>query len=419
MIGTGVFTSLGFQLIDIQSSPSLLMLWVFGGIIAFCGALCYAELGSALPRSGGEYNFLSQLIHPSAGFVSGWISASIGFAAPTALAAITFGKYLSAVFPELNTTLMACLIVVSLTLTHSTNRRNSGGLQNFFTIVKIGFILGFCLLSLYIIHDSGKAQSVTIIPTKDDFSIISSSAFAVSLIYVSYAYTGWNAATYISSELQNPQQQLPKVLLIGVTIVTLLYVLLNYVFLTVAPMNAMTGKVEVGYIAASFVFGEFGAGLMGIAMSLMLISTVSAMVIAGPRVLQMIGEDISLFKPLAKVNSSGIPSRAIICQSALTLLFILTGTFDSILVFAGFTLGLNTFVTVLSLFILRYKQRKQGTFKVWAFPLPPIIYLALTGWTLNFILLQRPQEALYGLGLIIIGLVAYYLLNKFTNDNLA
>ena len=129
MIGTGVFTSLGFQLVDIQSTPSLLFLWVLGGIIAFCGALCYAELGAALPRSGGEYNFLSQLIHPCVGFVSGWVSITIGFAAPTALAAITFGKYLSAVFPQLTYTPLACLLIIVLTIVHSSNRRHSSAMQ--------------------------------------------------------------------------------------------------------------------------------------------------------------------------------------------------------------------------------------------------------------------------------------------------
>ncbi len=412
MIGTGVFTSLGFQLVGIQSTPVLLILWILGGIIAFCGALCYAELGAALPRSGGEYNFLSQLIHPCAGFVSGWVSTTIGFAAPTALAAITFGKYLSAVFPQLPYIPLACMLVITLTFVHSLNRRSSGAMQNLFTLLKIGFIVVFCAISLWLIRKSGNLQPVEIIPGIDDFSIMTSSSFAVSLIYVSYAYTGWNAATYISSELKHPQQQLPRVLLIGTAVVTLLYVLLNYVFLRVAPMEAMVGKVEIGYVAASYVFGDFGTGLMGIAMAFMLISTVSAMIIAGPRVLQMIGEDFNFFKWLAVVNRSSIPSRAIICQSIVTLLFIITGTFDSILVFAGFTLGLNTFATVISLFILRLKQNNRTQcFRVWGFPLPPIVYLLLTGWTLSYILIQRPQEALFGLGVIVAGIITYFLLN--------
>ena len=119
MVGTGVFTSLGFQLVEIQSAPVLLALWAVGGLAALCGALSYAELGAALPRSGGEYNFLSEIYHPSAGFISGWVSATVGFAAPTALAAMTFGSYLSAVFPQLSAIWLATGLIVVLAFAHS------------------------------------------------------------------------------------------------------------------------------------------------------------------------------------------------------------------------------------------------------------------------------------------------------------
>ncbi len=413
MIGTGVFTSLGFQLLGIQSPFALLMLWVIGGIIAFCGALCYAELGTIFPRSGGEYNFLSNVYHPSVGFVSGWVSASIGFAAPTALAAITFATYLNSVI-EVPVTLTASLLVILLTLIHCTNRSNSGGLQSIFTVLKILFIVGFSVVALVLSERSGTAQPLELIPTSADISLLTGSAFAVSLIYVSYAFTGWNAATYVSSELEKPQTQLPKVLLMGTVIVTFLYVLLNYVFLKVAPIEAMQGKVEIGFIAASYAFGDLGSKVMGVAMALLLISTVSAMIIAGPRVLQVMGEDFSSIKWLAVKNSSDVPARAICFQCVLTLLFIVTGTFDSILVFAGFTLGLNTLVTVFSLFVVRWRKNSNATnlFRVPGYPIPPLVYLLLTGWTLGYILLERPIEALAGLGIIVVGFLFWLVLSN-------
>jgi basic amino acid/polyamine antiporter, APA family len=411
MIGTGVFTSLGFQLLDIQSGFVIVMLWAVGGVAAVCGALTYAELGAALPRSGGEYNFLSRIYHPAIGFVSGWVSATIGFAGPTALAAMTFAAYGTSAWSS-NTPVwlektLAVGLVVLLTLVHSSSRRNSGTLQVMFTILKVGVIVVFCFAALLL---ADAAQPVRFLPSPGDGALLTSAAFAVSLIYVSYAYTGWNAATYLSSELENPQKTLPGILLTGTLVVTVLYVSLNFVFLKVAPVSAMAGQVEVGFIAAQSAFGELGGRLTGMVMALLLVSTVSAMTIAGPRVLQVIGEDFKALQFLSGKNSDGIPSRAIYFQSALTIIFILTSSFESILVFAGFTLALNSLATVLGVFVLRYRQPDlPRPYKTFLYPLTPLLYLALTGWTLTFVLLNKPTEGLFGLGIIAAGLVFYFI----------
>ncbi|TDJ24773.1 MAG: amino acid permease [Gammaproteobacteria bacterium] len=405
MIGTGVFTSLGFQLADIQSGFVLMMLWVVGGLTALCGAFTYAELGAALPRSGGEYNFLSQIYHPGAGFVSGWISATIGFAAPTALAAITFGTYLASVFPSLSPTWLACGLVFFLTVVHTSSRRNSGALQRLFTSLKILLILAFCLLCWILVD---QPQSVNFLPARGDGALLTSSAFAVSLIYVNYAYTGWNAATYLTGELDRPQQNLSKVLILGTSIVLVCYVLLNFTFLYVAPMDAMVGKLEIGYITAKHVLGDSGAGVMGVLLAFLLVSTASAMILAGPRVLQVIGQDFPAFRFLARTNKHDVPHIAITMQSLLSVVFILSASFESILVFAGFTLGINTFFTVLGTFVLRRTQPElERPYRTPLYPLPPLIFLAFTGWTLGYILLQRPEEGLLGLGIILSGTLFY------------
>jgi len=400
MIGTGVFTSLGFQLLDIQSGFVLILLWVVGGITALCGALTYAELGSALPRSGGEYNFLSEIYHPSAGFISGWVSATIGFAAPTALAAITFGEYLRAVFPALSPTWLACLLVIILTAVHASTRRNSGGVQRIFTALKVALILAFCLIAWVVVEHP--PSDVSFLPVAGDLDLTLSGGFAVALIFVNYAYTGWNAATYLTSELEDAEHALSGVLIRGTLVVMVLYVLLNFTFLYVAPMNAMVGQLEVGYIAATHVFGETGGRIMGVVLAALLISTVSAMIMAGPRVLQVIGQDFKTFSFLARTNDHDVPFVAIVLQSAVTLGFILTASFESILVFAGFTLGVNTFFTVLGIFVLRWRRPELARpYRTPLYPLPPLVFLAITGWTLAYILKDRPEEG--WLGVLIIG----------------
>lgn len=415
MVGTGVFTSLGFQLLEIRSGFVLLALWLVGGIVAFCGAMTYAELGATLPRSGGEYNFLGRIYHPAVGFISGWISATIGFAAPTALAAITFAAYATSSFhgdaPSWLIQAMACGLVLILTLVHASNRRNSGGLQVIFTIVKVAVIVSFCVAALMLVDD---VQPVNFLPAGGDGKLLLSGGFAVSLIYVNYAYTGWNAATYLSSELENPQRYLPWILLSGTLLVMLLYLALNFVFLRVAPMDAMTGQVEIGYIAADAAFGTVGGRMSGLILALLLVSTVSAMTLAGPRVLQVIGEDFRALRVLANTNKDGVPAIAIIMQSSLAIIFILTSSFESILVFAGFTLALSSFVTVLGIYVLRWRQPElPRPYKTVGYPVTPLVYLAITAWTLAFVLINKPQEALAGVALILAGGVFYLLSLRF------
>lgn len=416
MVGTGVFTSLGFQLLEIRSGFVLLMLWFVGGVVAFCGAMTYAELGAALPRSGGEYNFLSRIYHPVVGFISGWISATIGFAAPTALAAITFAAYAASSFsgdaPSWLLKAMACGLIAVLTLVHASSRRNSGGMQVIFTILKVIVIVSFCMAALFF---SRHAQPVNFMPVSGDGALLLSGAFAVSLIYVNYAYTGWNAATYLSSEFENPQKYLPWVLLSGTLLVMLLYLALNFVFLRVAPMEAMTGQVEIGYIAAEAAFGPIGGRFTGLVLALLLISTVSAMTLAGPRVLQVIGEDFRALRFLSKKNRDGLPAVAIILQSSLAIIFVLSSSFESILVFAGFTLALSSSVTVLGVYVLRWRQPAlPRPYRVVGYPVTPLIYLTVTVWTLVFVLINKPQEAFAGLGLVFAGAVFYLLSRRFS-----
>lgn len=417
MIGTGVFTSIGFQIIDIKSSFVLLMLWLVGGIAALCGALTYAELASRLPRSGGEYNFLSQLYHPSVGFVSGWVSFTVGFAAPTALAAMTFAAYLDSALVnvmDLNRMVMALLLVGIVTFVHGRNHSASGGLQNWFTLIKVGLIIGFVVLVTLNVETP---QTVNLLPVSGDGALIAGSAFAVSLIYVNYAYTGWNAATYITGEVDNPQRSVPFVLIAGTSVVILLYLALNATFLYAVPMELLEGRVEIGVIVAQQTFGETGALMMGGVLSLLLISTVSAMLMAGPRVLQVMGEDFRLFRRLSEHNAGGVPRTAIYAQGALTMIFIVTSTFESILVFSGFILGLSSLATVLGVFILRYRHGadpQQDSYRTWLYPVPPLVYSAIVIWTLSFIVMNRPQEAGIALAIIALGFAAWYATEKLS-----
>lgn len=414
MVGVGVFTSLGLQLNNITDPFPILMMWLLGGIAALTGAMSYAELGGALPRSGGEYNFLGRIYHPSAGFVSGWISATVGFAAPIAAIAMAFGGYTTSVFPGFGEGWgkpIAVLLVIFCTWFHTRNHGQSSWFQNSFTLLKIILIIGFCIAALVLAPET---QKLDLVPDVSDFKTMLTAPFAVGLVFVAFSYTGWNAATYILDEMEFPQRDLPKVLIAGTSFVTVLYVLLNFVFLKVAPVEALTGQAEVGSIAARYAFGEWGGRAMSIIFALLFISSVGAMTLAGPRAIQAIGQDYKLFAFLGKTNDAGLPMRAISLQSAIAIILILTSTFKAIMIFAGAMLALNSALAVFGVIVLRIREPNlERPYKTWAFPLVPVIFLTITGFFLYFTIKSETAAALYGLAVIVAGFIVYFISRAF------
>lgn len=409
MVGTGVFTSLGFQVIGIQSGFALLMLWVVGGLIALCGAVSYAELAAALPRSGGEYHYLSRIYHPALGFLSGWVSATVGFAAPTALAALALGKYAQSVWPALNPTVLSVVVVGLLTLVHGTSSRVGSRLQVVITALKVVVLLGFIGAGLLV----GPTQPLRFAPDAAGWRVLLSPVFAVSLVYVSYAYSGWNAAVYLTGEISQPQRNLSRILLSGTAVVLVLYVGLNYVFLRATPLAQLKGQLEVGFVAANSLFGPAVGRLMGAVIAGLLVSTISSMIFAGPRIVQTMGEDLPALRWLAPRSRAGLPVRALALQTGLTLLFILKQDFSAVMVYAGFVLNLFTFLTVLGVFVLRWRQPDlPRPYRAWGYPLTPLLFLLLSGWTLVFILRDKPTESFYGLLTLVGGLLVYLLARR-------
>lgn len=405
MIGTGVFTSLGFQLAGIQSGFALLFLWALGGLFALCGALVYGELGATLPRSGGEFNFLGRIYHPVFGFLAGWISFVMGFALPIALAAMAFGGYLQRVVPEASPLAASCLLVVLVALLHLRDLRLGSLVQNLSTAFKIGLILVFIGATLWQV---GFSPAISFVPTRADVAAIFSKEFAVSLLFVMYAYSGWNASTYVIDEIDNPGRNVPLSLSLATGLVALLYVGLNWAFLAAAPTGELVGQLEVGHVAADHVFGAGGGLWMSSLLCIALVSSISAMTWAGPRVTQAIGQDYAFFRSLARTNQSGIPVVAILVQTGLVLLLLVTSTFESLLVYTQFTLALCAAATVAGIFVLRRKGLPRP-YSTWGYPVTPAIFLVLSVVMVLFTLKSHPKESLAGFATVILGLPIYWL----------
>lgn len=387
MIGTGVFTTLGFQAEAVPDGAALLLLWALGGLVALCGALSYAELAAALPRSGGEYHFLSRIYHPALGQLAGWVSVTVGFSAPIALAAMGLGRYLATVmaWDPMSVALATVLVVTAL---HAFDLGLGRGFQVWATLFKIAVIGLFCLLGLSAEPAAGRLE---LVPSGHTLELVLSAPFALGLIYVSYAYSGWNAAAYVVDEVQQPQRTVPRALIHGTLVVTGLYLLLNLTFLRTIAGPELIGTVEVGALAAGHTLGPEGGGLLSLALSLLLASTISAMVLAGPRVLQAMGEDIPSLRPLAVRNRRGAPTRAVLLQQGLAVALILTDSFEAVLTFAGFTLSLFALLTVAGLIRLRRREPYlERPFRVPLYPLTPLVFVTVSGLSLGVVAWERP-----------------------------
>lgn len=416
MIGTGVFTSLGFQVLGITSGFALMMLWLLGGVVALCGAFAYSELSVHYPRSGGEYHFISKIYHPGLGFLAGWISITVGFAAPLAAAAIAFGRYFSSAidlkpyFPafmgQMNLpVVLSILLILFLTLVHGTNKRFGAIFQNIMTAVIISFILLLFILGL----TYGKYSQIGFNADRKALKDIISPAFAISMYFVSYSYSGWNAAAYILSEIKNPLKNTPRSLITGTSIVILLYMMINFIFLYAVPIPELAGKIEIGYIFTQKILGHQAGVISGLIVSFLLISSVSSMIIVGPRVYHAIGEDYQLLRWLSRKRND-VPYIAILFQSIISIFFILTSTFEQVIIFVGFTLNLFTFLSVLGVFVTRFRQKKSGTFsRSFGYPYLPGFFLLVNTWILVYGFIYKPHESIAGLVITASGWIIYLL----------
>jgi APA family basic amino acid/polyamine antiporter len=415
MVGTGVFTSLGFQVVGLTSGLSLILLWVLGGMIALFGALTYSEAGVMYPRCGGEYHYLTKMYHPAIGFLAGWISFLVGFAAPVAAASIALGNYLRSALdlPEFlsgslsflrTASLFAIAVIVVLSALHATNKMVGARFQNVITLFKVLVIFGMVGLGLVV----GKSTHLSFALTKGAVHDILTPAFAISMFFVTFSYSGWNAAAYVAGEIDRPSKNLPISLITGTLFVIAMYVLLNFVFLYTVPTAELKGQLEVGFIFATKVFGTQSGRIMGGIIAFLLLSSISAMVIAGPRISKVIGEDYHLFRWMGKNSRRDIPAIAIITQGALSIFYVITSTFEQVIIFIGFTLNLFTFLTVLGVMIVRKKHPElPRPYKTLGYPLVPVLFLLINVWILVYGLLYRPKESLAGISITAVGLLVY------------
>ena len=409
MIGTGVYTSLGLQAAGVHSVLALILIWITGGLVALCGALTYGELAARIPRSGGEYIFLSKIYHPAFGFLSGFISMTIGFAAPLAIAAIALGSYMNNIIP-VPPMLTAISAILILTVLNSSSFRTGANFNFITTLLNITLILTLCISGFI----KGHHDDFELTFTRYDLKQVINPAFAVSLVYVSFAYSGWNSAAYITHQVRNPVKNLPVIFITGTLIVMTLYTLLNFIFLYTVPVEQLSGKVDVAFLAARNIFGEFGGKFIAVLISIGLIASINSLLILGPRVTQAIAEDYSALKFFGKENRNGSPFYATILLTVISLTLIWTSTFEQIMTLIGFTLSIFTITSVGGLFVLRHRMKKnnENFYHTFGYPFIPLFFILVEGCMMVYVFANRPVQSLSGIGITLSGLLVWWLLIK-------
>jgi APA family basic amino acid/polyamine antiporter len=422
MIGAGIFTTSGLLMAGLNDPVLMLSLWFIGGIIALCGALSYGELGAAMPGAGGEYLFLSKLYHPVFGFLSGWVSFIVGFSAPIAASAIGFSEYFCRAIPAIpaflytegimdpvaTKTLLSVTVILVFSFIHYRGIKSGALIQNVLTILKVSLIV-FLLLAGFL---SGKGDMANFTAGEGvTHGLAGWKTIGLSLMWIMFAYSGWNASTYLGAEIKNPAKTLPRSLILGTGIVMFLYLSINVLYIYGIKPDEMKGVISVGGLAMGNLFGRSADTLFSLLISFALFSSLSAFIIIGPRVYYSMAKDGLFFKSVSKIHPRfQVPSNSILLQCAMAVILTLSGTFEQVLTYMGFALGIFPVLTVVGVFRLRINDRQA--IKMAGFPVTQIIYI-LTGVTILILaFLERPAESSIALLTVAAGIPAYYLFRR-------
>lgn len=419
MIGAGIFTTSGLLMEGLNDPVLMIVLWITGGLIALCGALSYGELGAAMPGAGGEYLFLSRLYHPLFGFLSGWVSFMVGFSAPVAASAMGFSEYFCRAFPALpgwfshsaflNEAMLkkflSVLIILIFTIIHYRGIKTGARVQNFLTVMKVMLIL--ILLIAGFSSGNGSMENFTREKLSDP-GFVGWKTVGLSLMWIMFAYSGWNASTYIGSEIKDPSKVLPGSLIYGTGIVIVLYLATNVLYIYGIPPEEMKGVISVGGLAMGNLFGKSAEILFSLIIAFALFSSLSAFIIIGPRVYYSMASDGLFFKSVARIHSKfGVPSNSIILQCIIAIVLVLSGSFEQVLTYMGFALGIFPLFAVSGIFLLR--KRNRSALKLPGFPFTQLIYV-ITGITILVLsFLERPAESSVALFIVAAGIPAYFI----------
>ncbi len=422
MVGTGIFITTG----DIAKSlpyPSLILLvWLAGGLLTLAGAVTYAELGVMFPRAGGMYHFLKEAYGPLWGFLYGWACFLVIMSGGIAAIAVGFGEYLGSFLPFFSTQhvllsvpvgswtwtlsggqVAAAAAIVVLTAVNYVGLREGASVQNLLTVLKVGAVVGFVALGLLVVPKAQPAFSAAL-PSSGLVT-----GFGLGMIAALWTYDGWYGLALSAGEVRQPERNLPRGLIWGTAAVIVMYLLLNVVYLRALPVEAIAATPRIGESAAAALFGATGARLVSLAVLVSAFGCLAATVLYAARIYLPMAQDGLFFHALAEVHPRFLtPGRSLLAQGAWSTLLALSGTYDQLYTYTMCTLVLAHAATGAALLVLRRtRPDAPRAYRVWGYPIVPILFILACGLLVVNTLVEKPLESLWGLGLVALGLPAY------------
>ena len=410
MIGAGVFTTSGFSYNDLGNRQYVMLAWLIGGVIAICGAISYGQLAQRITESGGEYLFLSRLIHPAFGFIAGWVSLVAGFTGAIAFAATTFEAYAvpDSIRPAwLQPGTIGVATIVFFGVLHSATLKTGVLTQNLVVGLKLLLLSGFVGFAFLKYPSDWEGMQ-----TQTDTAPFSIYAIASTLVWISLSFSGFNAAVYVTGEVDKPKTNVPRALLLGTLITTVFYLLLNFVFLCAAPPEKIRGTQDIAAVAAQSLGGNSLATLMRVIVSVALLSSVSSMVIAGPRVYAKMADD-GVFPKLFNTPTNrlqNVPVAAIGLQVICAAIVTYFSTLISLLNYLSFTLSVSAAVTVACL--LSTRRDNDTTPQHFVFSSIAVLYVTATLVLAILSTIDTPEKLTAFALTIVSGSALYFTVNR-------
>lgn len=383
-IGAGVYTTSGFALEALGTRESVIAVWIAASVLAMAGAVSFGALSRHLPESGGEFLYLSRLLHPCAGFIAGWVSLVAGFAGAQAFAAITLIEYMTFESRDLEMAI-AIAVLIALSATHGLLVKAGTVLQNTTVAAKAIFLLGFVVIG---------ANSIQILPTDSGTITDGAWTWPTQLLWVSLSFTGFNSAIYVASECRDPKRDIPRALLLGTFITAILYISVNMVFLYSGPVEQLKGVPNIAMVSAQLLGGPTGQRAVQALVLLSLFTLLSGMAVAGPRVAVQMGED-GYLPPLSL-------SQATCCQCFLAVVMTMFSNLVDQLSYLSLTLSLTSALAVATLFKIPKSVRPPSVF--------PVLYLGGTLMAAGASARNNPSQCAAAVLTLASGALIYFLL---------
>jgi len=423
VLGTAVFITTA-DVARILPHPGLIVgLWAIGGALTLAGALTYAELGGMFPEAGGIYVYLKEAYGPLWGFLFGWASFLIIMSGGLAALAAGFGEYLGSFLPFFSTAhvlfalpilgwtwsvnggqLAGALAIALLTVINYLGLREGAGVQNAVTVVNIASIVGLALFGLLV---PAPVSTHLLAPLP---AAATASAFGVAMIAVLWGYDGWYGATFLAGEMRRPARDLPLGLLTGTLAVTVLYVLMNFVYVRALPVDVMGAAPRIGEAAAAILFGPAGARLVSLAVVFSTFGCLSSTILYCTRIYLAMAQDGVFFRSLARIHPRyRTPTMSILAQGVWAIALTFSGTYEQLYTYVIFAVFLFHAATGAGIFVLRKKRPEHPRpYRVWGYPVVPVVFILTSMAFVANTLVERPIESLWGLGLLALGLPAYF-----------